>query len=137
MKNSTLGMIVAIAMMGASGASATGCALSDDNVESQSTELGVTPSVAAFVLTVQTDEEQITVSSNISTLDCFGSCNFAYLGGSSLAVRVPFTKDKVNCELFHGWSGACAGQGPICLLVINSNLTTSANWVPLLGCTPR
>jgi hypothetical protein len=114
--------------------------LSDDNVESQSAEIGATPNIAAFVLTVQTDEEQITVSSSTSAGEtCFGgqSCNFAYLGGSSLAIRVPFTKDQVNCELFHGWSGACAGQGSICTLVINSNLTTRATWVPLLGCRPE
>jgi hypothetical protein len=135
MRNHSVSMIVTVAM---AGASMTGC-LSDGNVESESADIGATPSISAFVMTVQTDYEHIDVSSSKSSIDsCFeGSCNFAYLGGSSLAIRVPFTKDQIDCELFHGWSGACAGQGATCTLVINSNLTTRAIWVPLLGCKPR
>jgi hypothetical protein len=123
----------------------TGCALSDEPVnESQSTaELGAIRNESAFVLTVSTetapqDKVNVTPSDGSPGRTCFGTgCQFAFLAGVTLTLRVPFPTDKVNCIFFAGWTGACAGQGNPCTLVLNSDLTTEAIWDPIIGCNPQ
>jgi len=139
MKSNMLSVMTAVVMMGAS---VTGCALSGDELkEGQATEDLIAPS-AAFVLHLSTEtapQDQVDVTSSDGTplRQCFGGCSFAYLAGAALTLRVPFPTDKPNCIVFNGWTGACAGQGSTCNLVLNSDLTTEAIWAPIRGCHPQ
>lgn len=91
----------------------------------------------AFALSVETDENLITVTSSRGTDTCdVGFCDYAYAGGSSLTVRVTPAINRADCLRFTGWDGACAGQGSTCTLTINSDLWTDAIWSPISGCTP-
>ncbi len=103
---------------------------------SNSQELG--PDLSAFVLTVSSDEGQITVTSSSGTNTCIeaDTCNFAYLGGSALTIKSQ-GQNLPDCEKFNHWVGACAGQTATCNVVINSNLSTSAVFGPILGCVPK
>jgi len=89
-----------------------------------------------FTLSADTEENDITVTSSRGVDTCFGFCDYAYAGGSSLTVRVAPTTNRADCMRFTGWQGACAGQGSICTLTINSDLSTSAMWGPISGCQP-
>jgi hypothetical protein len=140
MRIHSLSVVTALVMIGAS---AAGCAVSDEGVnESKTAAELTTTSGSAFVLTVSTetapqDKVQVTSSDGSPTRDCFGGCSFAYLAGASLGLRVVFPTDKVNCIHFTGWSGACAGQGNPCSLVLNSDLFAEAIWSPTIGCQPQ
>jgi hypothetical protein len=124
-------MAIALAMMSASAAGAEDTA-----------ELGATTNADSFVLSLTTEfapQNKVVVTSSDGTpsRDCVGSCNFAYLAGASLSLRIPFPTDRINCVQQVRWTGACAGQGKTCNLVLNSNLSTEAIWVPIRGCDPR
>jgi hypothetical protein len=140
MKSNTLSVVTALVMMGAS---AAGCAVSDEGVNESKTAAELTStSGTAFVLSLSTetapqDKVHVTSSDGSPARDCFGGCSFAYLAGSTLTLRVVFPTDRVNCIFFSGWSGACSGQGNPCTLVLNSNLSTDAIWSPIIGCQPQ
>lgn len=135
---SALSMVVVFAMVGAS---AAGCALSDDQGQTAS-ELTATTNASAFVLTVITetapqDKVVVTSSDGSPPRDCFGGCNFAYLAGSTVTTRVPFPTDKPNCIRFDGWSGDCVGSANTCSTVLDRDKTVVANWAPIIGCDPK
>lgn len=62
------------------------------------------------------------------------SCPFPFLDGAVVHVSVAPVDDGVNCELFHHWIGACAGQGASCTFTIHSNVSTEAIYVLKRGC---
>jgi len=63
------------------------------------------------------------------------SCPFALLDGTVVHIQVSPVDDAVNCELFHHWTGACAGQGASCTITIHSNVTTEAIYTLKRGCS--
>jgi hypothetical protein len=92
----------------------------------------------SFTLSVSSIESHIDVSSPGRFDSCpISSCSFGYLGGSALTISLASTTDLADCLQFSSWVGACAGQGATCSLTINSNLSTSAHWTRINGCTPR
>jgi hypothetical protein len=122
------------------GATTVGCATADDQLEGdQTAAVGATTNLTAFVLTVESGENPITVSSpGVADNVCpaFESRNFAYVSGSQLTIKT-FPTNLADCEQFIRWDGACAGQGHQCSLVINSNLSTTSVFGPILGCVPK
>jgi hypothetical protein len=124
------------------GVACGGCAITEGDAEpAQSVEVGaVTPNVSAFVLTVSTSgQSDIDVASSTSSNNCPAgtTCNFAYLQGTAVTV-VTAAQNLINCAKFSQWDGACAGQGPTCSLVINSNLSTHPRYkFGILGCVPQ
>jgi hypothetical protein len=101
-----------------------GCAVTDSDTEgSQSAELGAKPAVSAFVLTVS-GENGVEVTSSTSNATCNGTCNYAFIGGTPVTITA--LDDITGCTIFKHWDGACAGQGEVCSIVINSDLTTDA-----------
>ncbi len=121
-------------------AAAGGCVTADIDPEgsqaAEVAEVGITPNVSAFVLSVGTDDGIVTVTGGGTTNTC-GSlqCNFAYLAGTSLSLSARGV--PADCEKFSSWSGACSGQGNPCSLVINSNLSTTAQDSFIPGCKPQ
>ena len=118
-------------LVSAMGAMHAGCATSP-------AEGTVTESLSAFVLTVNADETNISVTTGGTTHVCpaFSTCNDAYLGGATLSVKA-VAKNLVDCLKWTSWTDACAGQGNPCSLVINSNLVVGANYGVISGCIPR
>lgn len=93
--------------------------------------------LSAFVLSVHANaESDVTVNGS----SCLGgtTCNYAFLQGATATI-ITADKNLVDCARFNGWSGACAGQGTTCTLVINSDLATSAlyKFGGIPGCRPR
>lgn len=107
-----------------------------DMESSRATEVDEVPNVSAFVLSVATEEQPVTVTTSSGTNTCPGSCNFAYIGGTSLSIHAG-AQNLADCMRFSSWSGACAGQGNPCTLVINSNLSTTALYSNIPGCIPK
>jgi len=124
------------------GVAGGGCAITDGNAEpGQAVEVGaVTPNVSAFVLTVSASAESditVTSSAHVDTCSASASCNFAYLQGTALTIETA-AQNLIDCRRFSGWTGACAGQGATCNLVINSNLSTSPAYkLKVSGCVPQ
>jgi hypothetical protein len=123
------------------GAAAAGCAMTErDSGPDDIAEVGASVTkLSAFVLTVTSGENPITVSSpglGDNTCPAFESRNFAYVGGTSLTIKT-FPTNMPDCEQFLRWDGACAGQGHQCSLVINSNLSTTSVFGPIRGCIPK
>jgi hypothetical protein len=123
------------------GAALEGCAMTDSDTErDHAAEIGAsTINLSAFVLTVTSGENPITISSvglGDNICPAFESRNFAYVGGTSLTVKT-FPTNTPDCEQFIRWDGACAGQGHQCSLVINSNLSTTSVFGPIQGCIPK
>jgi hypothetical protein len=142
MRGNSLNVVIGLVMMSAS---VTGCSVSDDSVnESEhAAELGAITNNSAFTIVIRTetapqDKVVVTSSDGGPPRDCFG-CTLAYVAGTTLNLRIPFPIDSANCIHFTGWSesGACAGQGNPCTVVLNSDLVTEAIWSPTKGCTPR
>lgn len=102
------------------------------------TEAEATSALSAFVLSVHANAESDAIINGSSS--CLGgtTCNFAFLQGATVTIS---TQDKnlIDCARFTGWSGACAGQGTTCTLVMNSDLATSAlyKFGGIPGCRPR
>lgn len=119
-----------------------GCALTDGNADPAQDEdvAAVTPSVSAFVLTVHANvESDIDVTNSTSGNNCPAgtTCNFAYLQGTTVTIRTA-PQNRIDCAQFLQWSGACAGQGSTCSVVMNSALTTSARYkFGIPGCVPE
>jgi hypothetical protein len=120
------------------GSASGGCAMTDSATEgSQSAEVTEKPELSAFVLTVNSDENSVTVASSSGSNTCAaGPCNFAYIAGTALTIRTA-NRNVPDCEQFTEWVGACAGQTSVCSIVINSNLSTSAEFGPYHPCTPQ
>ncbi len=114
-----------------------GCAMTDGDTESNRTaEAGAAPNVSAFVLSVTTEESPITVTTSTGKNTCADSCDFAYIGGTSLSIHAG-AQNLADCLRFSSWDGACAGQGNPCTLVINSDLSTTALYSIIHGCVPQ
>jgi len=126
----SLALVVSSAILG-------GCAVTDSDTErSQSAEVVVTPA-SAFVLTVSGIEGEDVASPGRLDICTNGQCQFAYIGGTSLAITPDGRDATADCLRFSSWSGACAGQGATCNLVINSNLSVRSVWTRVPGCTPQ
>ena len=93
----------------------------------------------SFTLSVSSIESGVDISSpgRFDACPDPASCSFGYLGGSALTISLTSTTNIADCLRFSSWVGACAGQGSTCSLTINSNLSTSAHWTRINGCTPR
>jgi hypothetical protein len=121
-----------------------GCAMEEVVAETERTaeltgaESPVAPAASAFTLSVSSEGSGIRVIAPTHTLTCadFTFCQFAYVAGTAITVKPRRTTDQVDCIRFSHWEGACAGQSSNCQLVVNSDLSTHAVWVPLLGCRP-
>ncbi len=140
MRGNSASVIIAFVVMSAS---VTGCGFSDDGLSERESAaaLGAAVNASAYVLTVSTetlpqDEVIVTSSDGGPARICSGDCQFSYLAGASLTLRIPHPSDRVNCLIFRGWLGACAGQPATCSLVLDSDLTTEAQWAPIRGCIP-
>jgi hypothetical protein len=121
-------------VLGLIGGLSAGCALPDGDAEgSRAAELR---SQSAFVLSVSTDENPVSVTTSSGSNSCPDSCQFAYIAGTSLTLHAGF-QNLGDCLRFSGWSGACATQGQTCTLVINSDLSTTALYSRIFGCTPQ
>ncbi|HEY0481717.1 MAG TPA: hypothetical protein VGD37_29570 [Kofleriaceae bacterium] len=92
------------------------------------------------------DQAMLTVSSFHSGVDVFTasrfdecplatSCSFSYEVGQPVTVEVTNTEDFDACVRFTGWSGACAGQGASCNLVLGTNMSTTSRWGRITNCT--
>jgi len=93
---------------------------------------------SAFVLTVTSGENVITVSSPGRNDTCprFETRSFAYLSGTALTVTT-FAVNTPDCARFLRWDGACAGQSNQCSLVITSDLSTASVYGTIPGCHPK
>lgn len=120
-------------------AAVAGCATPTSDGEGQAVQSAITPA-SSFVLTVSDQDGGVSVTTtNVSdTCASFDTCQFAFIGGSTLTIKVTPTRILADCLQFAGWDGACAGQGSTCTVVINSDISTSQNpWVSIPGCVPR
>jgi len=137
MRFHSFGLILAL-ICAASG----GCTTQDSDIEeSHAAEVRTpAPDLSAFVLTVTADVESdiVITATNTVTNTCAANhtCNFAYIAGSSLSIS---TQGRIvpDCERFVDWDCACVGQGALCHLVINSNLSTTPVYGPISGCVPK
>ncbi|HET9625228.1 MAG TPA: hypothetical protein VFP84_27865 [Kofleriaceae bacterium] len=128
-------IVVCHFMLVAFAAATGGCAVAgDDPTSTQSDELVAKPDVSAFVLTVSgLDGVRVTGGGQDSL--CDSQCSYAFLGGTAVTVKA--LGNLADCEAFSSWTGACAGQGALCNLVINSDLSTFANLKSIPGCRPK
>ncbi|HEX3766323.1 MAG TPA: hypothetical protein VHW23_46845 [Kofleriaceae bacterium] len=107
-----------------------------DTEGGRAAEVGAAPDVSAFVLSVATEEQPITVTTSSGANTCGGSCNFAYIGGTSLSIHAG-PRNIADCLQFSSWGGVCAGQGNPCTVVINNNIATTALYSRISGCRPQ
>lgn len=119
------------------GAIIGGCAVTDSDTEGQSAEAAVTPAASAFVLTVSGIEGEDVASPGRFDTCTNGRCQFAYLAGTALTITPDGANATADCLRFASWGGACAGQGPTCNLVINSDLSVNSRWTRIPGCVPQ
>ena len=123
------------------GAASGGCATTDSGTDAEN-DITATPETDGFlideVLTVTSGENDITVLSSSGTDTCpaFETRNFAYIAGTALTIKT-FPTNLPDCERFIRWDGVCAGQTNQCNLVINSDLSTTSVFGPILGCVPK
>ncbi|HEX3764835.1 MAG TPA: hypothetical protein VHW23_39335 [Kofleriaceae bacterium] len=116
----TLRVSLAVAALGAT---LGGCAVTDgDSEASQSAEVTVKPA-ASFTLTVSGGQAEEVISSTSNSV-CNSTCGYVFAGGTPLTIEA--LEDNTGCLIFKHWDGACAGQGEVCSIVINSDLTTNA-----------
>jgi hypothetical protein len=94
--------------------------------------------LSAFVLTVNADETNITVTANGANTVCtaFSTCNIPYLAGTSLSIKAG-AQNLADCLRWSSWTDSCAGKANPCVEVINSNLIVGANYAVIRGCIPR
>ena len=119
-------------------AAISGCVAADATSDESQTAQALATPASAFVLSVSTDENPVkVVASGTATNSCPDSCNFAYIGGSTLTISTA-AQNRIDCLAFTSWTGACAGQGATCTVVINSDLSTSAQFrTRISGCIPK
>lgn len=134
MRISSLGlMLISMAAIG-------GCVAPDGSSDESKTEQASTvrPDNSAFVITVGTDENPVRVAAAGTTTNvCSGSCSFAYIAGTTLTISTN-GQNRIDCLAFTRWGGACAGQGNPCTLVLNSDLSTDAEFETFIrGCIPE
>jgi len=123
--------------------SAMGC-VSEDAAPGEGDESGLAFEFGpgAHVLTLSTfwtPQAVVKVTSNEGTppRSCTGSnCQFAYLSGAGLTLRIPFPNDKPNCMHFDHWQGACSGTASTCTVTLDSDKSVTAVWVDTIGCDP-
>jgi len=78
---------------------------------------------SAFSLSVSKPGNGIgTVTSSPSGIDCGASCGAPFAGGTN----VTLTATPGSGSTFSGWSGACSGAGPSCLVVMNAANSVTA-----------
>ena len=136
MRNSSLSiLLISIAAL-------SGCAVADaTSNEGQTAQAStVSPDNSAFVISVGTDENPVRVSAPGTTTnicDIGSSCNFAYIAGTTLTVSTN-PQNRIDCLALTRWGGACAGQGATCTVVLNSDLSTDAEFETFIrGCVPE
>ena len=80
---------------------------------------------SAFLLSVGKPGDGIgTVTSSPSGIDCGASCAAPFAGGTS----VTLTAAPGPGSTFSGWSGACSGAGPSCVVVMNAANSVTATF---------
>jgi hypothetical protein len=115
-----------------------GCAVSDGAEDREVSEIDIAPPPAtAFVLSVSALEGPFTVTSATGSNTCdFFHCDFAFIAGTAVTIHA-LQANIADCLAFTSWTGACAGQGLTCQLVMNSDLSTSARYGRIAGCRPQ
>jgi hypothetical protein len=113
----------------------SGCATSDEAIDENQSQVEATISAHVLHLTVGGLTSIQSPGTPTQWLPA-GSRDYAFLHGSTVTLK-EWGPDNNNCLMFHHWTGACAGQFTTCTLVMNSDLTTEAVWVPIKGCSPR
>lgn len=116
-----------------------GCAATPSDID-EAQEVQSVSIASAFTLSISGDEAAIRITTTNVTDTCpvFQSCQFAFVGGSTLTIKPTSTRNLVDCVQFAGWTGACAGQGSTCTVVINSDITVGQNfWTHISGCIPK
>jgi len=120
------------------GSAAAGCATVDgDTEEGHAAKVQAVAPASAFVLTVSGLEGEDVMSPGRDDVCTNGRCSFAYIAGTAVAITPYGSNAVADCEQFSSWSGACAGQGTTCSLVINSDLAAASHWSKILGCVPQ
>ena len=80
---------------------------------------------SAFSLSVSKPGNGIgTVTSSPSGINCGASCGAPFASGTS----VTLTATPGSGSTFSGWSGACSGPGPSCLVVMNAPNSVTATF---------
>jgi hypothetical protein len=69
------------------------------------------------------------VTGSIGGIDCGANCKAALDEGAEAVL----TATPEQGYVFKGWSGACAGASPSCSLVLNSDKTAIAEFMPVLS----
>lgn len=135
--------VLAIALV-----TASGCALEEEPADTASNEatlasgdavaavpsytLHVSGSPFSTITVTHTNHNGDTVHNSCRT------CDLPYLKGTKLKIRVTFPINEIDCMQFGSWNQSpCAGQGSTCNATINSNISATVRWIPLLGCDPR
>lgn len=118
----------------------SGCAVTDDTEDPvaedhQASELAAIPNITTtFVLTVSAIEGPMLLTTATGSNRCdFFSCSFPYLAGTAVTINA-LSANTADCLRFTSWTGACAGQGVTCHVVMNSDLSAQAQYGRIPGC---
>jgi hypothetical protein len=135
------GMVAAIAL---TCASATGCAMTDEEVQDGQSALEdsaktITPFSSANVITLHCGLVTLSMSSSDGASGGCGqgeTTRTAFIAGSQLIITpIP---DTIVCRDWNGWTGACAGRGRTCVLPnVNTDVSVGVIEGRLFGCTPQ
>jgi hypothetical protein len=141
MRGISSGMVAAIAL---TCASATGCAVTDEEVQDDQSALEdsartITPFSSAYVVTLHCGLVTLGMTSSDGASGGCGqgeTSRTAFLAGSDLTITpVP---DTIVCRDWKGWTGACAGKPRTCVLpTVNSDVSVGVIEGRLFGCTPQ
>jgi hypothetical protein len=141
MRGISSGMVAAIAL---TCASATGCAMTDEEVQDgqgalEDSARTTTFSNSAYVVTLHCQLVAIGVTPNDGSSTGCGqgeTIMTPFLNGTTLVVTPD--PDTVDCRDWKAWTGACAGQRRTCVLQnVNSDISIGMIEGRLFGCTPQ
>lgn len=65
-------------------------------------------------------------------INCGESCEYGFPSGSTVTIQATDPSDSD----FAGWSGACAGTSPTCVVAVSALTTVTATFAPTPGATP-
>jgi uncharacterized repeat protein (TIGR02543 family) len=115
---------------------APGCAVPDDRSEVGQAIAEIATTFALTVTTLSTPGEGVlVVAPPLQDVFCNGVCHCTIPAGTVVTLSVD-PVDNVLCKQFTGWTGVCLGKGATCQFVMTGDLSATARWGRLPGCTP-